>query len=100
MDILRCKSPQMVRKKVAVHLLAYILLRAVMAQAASLANILARALSFKGAIQVLNAYQQQLRHSACARISIMIIHVLGALAMLRLPWRPNRVEPHAVKRRP
>jgi len=100
MDILRCKSPQMVRKEVAVHLLAYTLVRAVMAQAASLAHVLARALSFKGATQVLNAYHQQLRHSTGLRISLMIAHVVGAVSMLRLPWRPDRVEPRAVKRRP
>jgi hypothetical protein len=100
MDILRCKSPEMVRKEVAVYLLAYSLVRAVMAQAASLAHVLARALSFKGAMQVLSAYHQQLRHSAGARISVMISHVLGALSALRLPCRPNRVEPRAIKRRP
>jgi hypothetical protein len=100
MDILRCKSPEMIRKEVAVHLLAYTLVRAVMAQAASLANVLARALRFKGAMQLLNAYQDQLRHSAGARIRVMIAHVLGAMSTLRLPWRPDRVEPRAVKRRP
>jgi hypothetical protein len=100
MDILRCKSPEMVRKELAVYLLAYSLVRAVMAQAASLAHVLARALSFKGAMQVLSAYHQQLRHSAGKRISVMIVHVLGALAVLRLPSRPNRFEPRAIKRRP
>lgn len=100
MDILRCKSPEMIRKEVAVHLLAYTLVRAVMAQAASLAQVLARALSFKGATQVLNAYHQQLRHSAGARMRVMIAHVLGAVSTLRLPWRPDRVEPRAIKRRP
>lgn len=100
MDILRCKSPDMVRKEVAVHLLAYTLARAVMAQAASLAQVLARALSFKGATQVLNAYHQQLRHSAGARVGLMFAHVLGAISMLRLPSRPDRIEPRAVKRRP
>lgn len=100
MDILRCKSPQMVRKEVAVHLLAYTLVRAAMAQAASFAGVLARALSFKGAMQLLNAYHQQLRHSAGARTAVMIAHVMGAVAMLRPPWRPGRVEPRAVKRRP
>lgn len=100
MDILRCKSPEMIRKEVAVHLLTYTLVRAVMAQAASLAGVLARSLSFKRAMQLLNAYHQQLRHSAGARASLMIAHVLGALAAIRLPWRPNRVEPRAVKRRP
>lgn len=100
MDILRCKSPEMIRKEVAVHLLAYTLVRAVMAQAASLAHVLARALRFKGVVQVLNAYHQQLRHSAGQRIRIMMAHLLGAISMLRLPLRPDRVEPRAVKRRP
>ena len=100
MDILRCKSPEMIRKEVAVHLLAYTLVRAVMAQAASLAHVLARALRFKGAMQLLNAYQERLRHSAGARMRVMIAHVLGAVSMLRLPRRPDRVEPRAVKRRP
>lgn len=100
MDVLRCKSPEMIRKEVAVHLLAYTLVRAVMAQAASLAQVLARALSFKGATQLLNAYHQQLRQSAGARIQVMSAHVLGAMSTLRLPRRPDRVEPRAVKRRP
>ncbi|MGQ0655913.1 MAG: IS4 family transposase [Betaproteobacteria bacterium] len=100
MDILRCKTPEMIRKEVAVHLLAYTLVRAVMAQAASLGHVLARALRFKAAAQVLNAYQQQLRHSAGERSSVMIAHVLGAISMLLLPHRPNRVEPRAIKRRP
>jgi hypothetical protein len=100
MDILRCKTPEMIRKEVAVHLLAYTLVRAVMAQAANLGGVLARALSFKSALQLLNAYHQQLRHSAGARVCMMISHVLGAMAMLRLHGRPGRVEPRAVKRRP
>ena len=100
MDILRCKTPEMIRKEVAVHLLAYTLVRAVMAQAANLGGVLARALSFKAALQLLNAYHQQLRQSAGARVRMMISHVLGAMAMLRLHVRPGRVEPRAVKRRP
>lgn len=100
MDILRCKTPEMVRKEVAVHLLAYTLVRAVMAQAASFSGVLARALSFKAALQLLNAYHQQLRHSAGARMGIMISHVLGAMAQLRLHVRPGRAEPRAIKRRP
>lgn len=100
MDILRCKTPQMIRKEVAVHLLAYTMVRAVMAQAANAGGVLARALSFKSALQLLSAYHQQLRHSAGARVRIMISHVLGAMAQLRLHTRPGRVEPRAVKRRP
>ena len=41
---------------------------AVMAQAASFSGVLARALSFKAALQLLNAYHQLLRHAAGARL--------------------------------
>ncbi len=100
MDILRCKTPDMIKKEVAVYLLAYSLARAVMAQAASLADVLARTLSFKGSVQILDAYHQQLRHSGATRTCVMIAHVLGAIASLRLPVRPGRIEPRAIKRRP
>jgi hypothetical protein len=52
MEVLRCKSPQMVQKEIAVHLLAYNLVRAVMAQAAFLGHVLPRQLSFKTALQL------------------------------------------------
>jgi len=100
MDILRCKSPDMVRKEVAIHLLAYTMARAVMAQAASLAQIAARCLSFKRSVQILVAYHQQLRHAGARRTGIMIACVLGAIAQLQLVLRPNRIEPRAIKRRP
>ena len=100
MDILRCKSPQMIKKEVAVYLLAYTLTRAVMAQAANLAQISARCLSFKGTVQILDAYHQQLRHAGSARTGVMIACVLGAIAQLRLVLRPGRIEPRAIKRRP
>lgn len=100
MDILRCKSPEMVRKEVAVHLLAYNLVRAVMARAATMAGVLARALSFKGTLRVLDAYHEQLRRIGPRRRRVMLAHVLGVIGSLRLPERPGRVEPRAVKRRP
>lgn len=55
MDILRCKSPPMVQKEIAAHVLAYNLVRSVMAKAAYLAGLLPRQLSFKGALQLLRA---------------------------------------------
>jgi IS4 transposase len=47
MNILRCKTPEMIRQEIAVHLFAYNLVRTVMAQAACLAHVLPRPLSFK-----------------------------------------------------
>ena len=100
MDILRAKSPSMVDKEIAAYLLAYNLVRALMARAAAGAHILARSLSFKGALQLLLAFEQHLRFSAGIGARTMTAHLLGAVSRLRLPIRPGRVEPRAVKRRP
>src|SRR6266567_1625581 len=55
MDVLRCKSPEMVRKEIWAHLLAYNLLRTVMAVAAAESDTEPRKISFKGAKQAVTA---------------------------------------------
>jgi hypothetical protein len=99
MDILRCKTPTMVEKEIAVHLLAYNLVRAVMAQAACLNNLLPRQLSFKTTRQLLNAFEMTLRHGAPEGLVLRRTALLTGLGRRRLPHRPDRVEPRAVKRR-
>ena len=100
MDILRAKSPAMIDKEIGVYLLAYNLVCALMTRAAAGTRVLARSLSFKGTLQLLLAFEQHLRLGAGARARTMTAHLLGAISMLRLPIRPGRVEPHAIKRRP
>ena len=100
MDVLRCKSPDMVCKEIAVHLAAYNLVRAVMAQAAYRGQLLPRQLSFKGTLQVLRAFEENLRHCPRGQLATRRAHLLAGVAQLKLPHRPGRVEPRAVKRRP
>lgn len=100
MDVLRCKSQAMVEKEIAVYLLAYNLVRWAMATAASLAEVLPRALSFTGANRLLGAFADQLRHAPGKRMSLMMGVVLASIGSLKLPHRPERVEPRAKKRRP
>jgi hypothetical protein len=100
MDILRCKSKAMVEKEIAVYLLAYNLVRWAMAAAATLADILPRTLSFTGANRLLGAFADQLRHAPGKRMSLMMGIVLTSIASLKLPHRPDRIEPRAKKRRP
>ena len=57
MDVLCCKSPEMVRKEVWMHLLAYNLVLTAFAQAASLHDLAPRSIRFKGALQTLNAFR-------------------------------------------
>lgn len=100
MDVLRCKSQPMVEKEIAVCLLAYNLVRWAMAKAASLSDVLPRALSFTGAKRLLNTFADQLRRTPCDQIHAMIATVLASIATLHLPHRPGRIEPRAKKRRP
>jgi hypothetical protein len=57
MGDLRCKTPELVRKEVWTHVLAYNLIRTIIAQAASRHDIQPRSISFKGTIQTLEAFQ-------------------------------------------
>lgn len=100
MEVLRCKSAAMIDKEIAVNLLAYNLVRWAMAKAAWLSHVCPRALSFTGAKRVLNSFADQLRRSAGERVGELIQIVLSTIAELRLPHRPDRIEPRAKKRRP
>ncbi len=100
MDILRSKSPEMVRKEVAVHLLAYNLIRSLMVRAATLAHVLPRALSFKATLQLWHAFSQQWRWHPIKPTEAVVLTMLHAISTMIIPYRPDRVEPHAIKRRP
>jgi hypothetical protein len=89
-----------VQDEIAVHLLAYNLVRVMMAQAAYLWHVLPRELSFKGALQLLRAFEQNLRHCRRGQLALRRAVLLAGIAELLLPDRPSRVEPRAVKRRP
>src|SRR5947199_8811949 len=60
MDVLRCKTPELVRKELWAHVLTYNLIRTIIAQAASQHGVEPRAISFKGAVQTLEAFQPAL----------------------------------------
>jgi hypothetical protein len=100
MDVLRCKSPELVRKELWGHLLVYNLIRTVMARAAEAHEVLPRELSFKGTLQTLNAFEETLRHAAATERDQLYAALLGAIAQHRVGDRPNRYEPRACKRRP
>jgi len=99
MDILSCKTPEMVRKEVWAHLLAYNLTRKVLAQAALAGDVKPRQLSFAGAVQTLNAFRWLLALDAGETGGRLVQALLVALASHRVGQRPGRVEPREVKRR-
>ena len=99
MEVLRCKTPAMVHKEIWMHLLAYNLVRTLLADAAQRIDLPPRELSFKGALQTLNAFAAVWPLAAVPR-ETLYAHILHALACHRVGDRPDRVEPRAVKRRP
>ena len=100
MDILRCKSPEMVRKEIWAHLLAYNLLRAVMAVAAAENGLEPRRVSFKGAKQAVTAFAPKLEAARPKARAALIDAMLAVIAYHRVGDRPGRWEPRARKRRP
>jgi hypothetical protein len=100
MDVLRGKSPEMVRKEVGVHLLAYNLIRTVMAQAATIHGIAPNTISFKGTVQAMNAFQDKFLYGAEEILATLFDELMCSIVYHRIGDRPGRKEPRAVKRRP
>jgi len=100
MDVLRCKTPAMVRKEFWAHLLAANLIRGVMAAAARRGGLLPRQLSFQGARQMMDGFRVELNRATSGEVAGLVGVMLGAIATLRVGDRPDRVEPRVVKRRP
>ena len=100
MDVLRCKTPAMVRKEIWGHLLVDNLLCAAMAQAALAHGVMPRQVSLQGTRQTLTAFHSLLgQRPSTARARVVSI-VLSAIASHRVGTRPDRYEPRACKRRP
>jgi hypothetical protein len=87
----------MARKELWVYLLAYNLIRLLMARSALLADQLPRQLSFKHSVQIWLAWQQRGGDSEDgATFNALLVLIAGP----RVGRRPGRIEPRALKRRP
>ena len=99
-DILRCTTPDMVHKEMRTHLLAYNVLRAVMAAAANENEREPRQVRFKGAKQAVTACAPKIEAAAPEHRARLIDAMLTTMAYHRVGDRPGRGEPRARKRRP
>src|SRR6202050_2325492 len=100
LDVLRCKTPEMVRRELWTGLLAYNLIRQTMLQAALQAVRSPRQLSFTAALQKIAASWNTILVCQDAAVLLLIEIHLGDLATHLVGDRPDRVEPRAIKRRP
>ncbi|HWE93882.1 MAG TPA: IS4 family transposase [Tepidisphaeraceae bacterium] len=99
MSVLRCKSPDMVRKEIWMRLLAYNLIRTLMARAAEREGIEPREVSVAGAVQAVNAFAPVLELADEQDLPRLWEILLRVIARHRVGDRPGRFEPRAVKRR-
>ena len=101
MDILRCTSPEMIRRELHMHIIAYNAVRSLMLHAAIINRKPLSRISFKGTCDALRQFCPHLilvsRSSVYGRLFRLF---LWTIANDLLPHRPNRSEPRAVKRRP
>ena len=97
MERLSCLTPAMAIKEIWVYLLAYNLIRLMMAQAAMFAHRPPRQLSFKHTLQIWIAWTQ---HGNGIEHDDQLYGLFVLIAQQRVGERPGRIEPRAVKRRP
>jgi hypothetical protein len=100
MDVLRCHTPEMVRKEIWAHLLAYNLIRTVIVQAAAKTDKHPRQISFTRAMRTLESFRPTLAHATAERLPSIYSEMLNAIASHEIANRPNRLEPRQRKRRP
>lgn len=98
MDILRGKTSEMVGKEIWAHVIAYNLIRKVMVEAAKAHGKTAAQISFKLALQTINAFEAAGLLSK--KDSAIYQKLLEAIVCKTVGNRPGRKEPRLTKRRP
>ena len=98
MDVLRCKTPEMVIKEVYCHLLAYNLLRGTMMESARRTGVTPRQLSVKGAMQAVESFTPAMM--VVGNGETIYDAFLKTISTHRVANRPGRQEPRFKKRRP
>jgi hypothetical protein len=101
MDILRCKTPEMIEKEIIMHLIVYNCVRLLINQAADRETVKPRSISFKAALQ---AFRQWLPWLDDVRLKLaeqrrLMNRLLDTIAEKTILDRPGRREPRCVKRR-
>lgn len=102
LDVLRCKSPEMIERELLIHLIAYNMVRVLMQRSAHLHRVPLNRISFKGTLDTARHFADVI-HAASEtprRQQQLIDEMLAIIASDPLQLRPGRSEPRAKKRRP
>ena len=97
LDVLRGLSPRMIERELWMHAIAYNLIRALLLEAALTHAAPVERLSFKGTIDAVHAWAAAPRLHRTRRRARL--ELLARVAADRVPVRPDRHEPRALKRR-
>lgn len=101
MDKLSCKSPDMIRKEIGVHFLAYNIIRHIMVNACVQHGAFPNKVSFKGSLQLVNEYMPYLLTcSSQKKWMLFYSELLRLIVTIKVGGRPGRCEPRAVKSKP
>jgi hypothetical protein len=99
LDILRGKTPHMMRLELLVGLLAYNLVRLMMLSSASLAGVAPRSISFTSCLSYLALSWNRVHWMSVSLWEGQVVVNLLELSKHRVGNRPDRVEPRQLKRR-
>jgi len=100
-DVLRCKTPEMIFKELDMHLIAYNLIRALMLTAAARKGEQPTDLSFKQSLSTIRQWTPAMVEAKTEGWHREMLELLyHYLSESLLHKRPGRTEPRAVKRRP
>lgn len=101
MDVLKCKTPEMVLKEVQMYIIAYNLVRSLMFQAAKKHGTSLFRISFKQTADMLRQWAPVLRaaQNDARKTNAIASTLLYYISRSTVPDRPNRTEPRALKRR-
>ena len=99
LDHVRCKTPEMVRRELWVTLLAYNLVRKVIATSAAVHDKQPRGLGFTLACQSILASWMLLATGSCRDPRQLWAAALARIARNEVANRPGRIEPRVLKRR-
>jgi len=102
MDILRCQTPEMIRKDILMYFIAYNCVRSLMYEAAEEADLEVRVVSFKGSLQALRNWEPHLNQAKISQAERfrLISDLYDAMTNTPIRQRPGRSEPRCIKRRP
>lgn len=100
MDMLSCKTPDMIKKEIGAHFLGYNVIRILMAEACQKHGFNPRKVSFKGTIQLINDFMPYLVNSNKSKVKRLYAQLLELIVKNKIGNRPGRVEPRMVKQRP